>query len=105
MSLTVVPANHGTLLPQTAQAASMSAVAAGSSGRRAKTKAAIATLDTENRTTLQPASRVAPRAGAVHVTSMRCGSPSVTTAYGIAAPGSGRGAERSVEIPSQASTD
>src|SRR5688572_13156862 len=67
-SLTVVPMNHGTLLPPAAQAAIMSAVAAGSFGRRAKTNAAIAIVDTEKRTTLQPASSVAPTAGTVHVT-------------------------------------
>src|SRR5664279_5705638 len=82
-SLTVVPMNHGTLLPAAPHAPRTSAVAAGSSGRRAKTNAASAATETENTTTLQPSTSVAPTAGTAQVTSTDIGTSSRTIAYGI----------------------
>ena len=102
---TVVPSEPRDAAATTPQAASTSAVAAGSSGRRAKTKAATAATST--RRTGRRSSRlssVAPR---------RRGRPCHVDALWRAirhAPRtasrrrrSGRAAERSVEIPSQAS--
>ncbi len=60
-SLVVAPRNHGTLLPAAPHATSTSAVAAGTSGRRANTSAATAAIAIENTTMLQPSSSAPTR--------------------------------------------
>ena len=81
-SLVVVPRYHGTLLPAAPAATMTSAVAAGTSGRRANTSAATAAIATENRITLHAAASVEPVAGGAQLTSIVACVPSRSTTYG-----------------------
>ena len=84
------------------QARIISPVAAGTSGRRAKTSAATAAMATENKITLQPEARVEPVAGAAQVTSIDASAPLRPTTYATSPP-AGRAADGSRTRPAQAS--